>query len=291
MKMKMQPIYKSQAGRESILAFYDRILERWPLPYQSLIVPTRLGSTHVIACGDHANPPLVLLHGSSSNAAMWIGDVLEYARCFRVFAVDIPGEPGKSAETRPDLSSSAYSEWLEEVCRGVGIERTMLAGISLGGFIALKFSCVFPDRIERLVLICPSGIAPQMMTFLLLAMVLLPLGEWGRDRLFRVLTGKQKIAQEAIQYLGLIASQFRPRFERVPLFLDDELKRLQMPVLLLAGERDALLDSRGTARRLERLLPRLEAHVFEDKGHVLIGLADRIMAFLVRGREREGQSV
>ena len=282
--MQKTKIYNSQAGKEAILAFYDRVLERWPLPYQSLTVTTRLGSTHVISCGERANPPLVLLHGSSSNAAMWIGDVLEYARCFRVFAVDIPGEPGKSAETRPDLSAQGYNAWLAEVCSGLGIHNTMLAGISLGGFIALRYGIEFPERVEKLALLCPGGVAPQRSSFLLLAMVMLPLGEWGRDRLIRMVNGDQEIAAEAVQYTKLIGSEFRPRLERLPIVSEDELKRLDMPVLLLVGEKDVLLDSEKTARRLERLLPRLEAHIFEDKGHVLIGMAERIMTFLVRGR-------
>ena len=93
--MKTPIIYKTEAGRNAIMAFYDTILERWPVPYESMSIPTRHGRTYVIACGKQTAPPLILLHGSSSNSAMWIGDAAEYCRNYRVYAIDLPGEPAR----------------------------------------------------------------------------------------------------------------------------------------------------------------------------------------------------
>ncbi len=98
--MNTEQIFKSAMGKAAILSYYDSVLDRWPVPYESLHVPTSLGDTHIIACGDKGNPVLVLLHGSSANATMWVGDVSEYSQSFRVYALDIPGEPGKSAAAR-----------------------------------------------------------------------------------------------------------------------------------------------------------------------------------------------
>ncbi|MEZ4582230.1 MAG: hypothetical protein R3A10_11470 [Caldilineaceae bacterium] len=42
----------------------------------------------------------MLLHGSGSNSATWMGDAAAYAEQCQVYAVDIPGEPGKSAPDR-----------------------------------------------------------------------------------------------------------------------------------------------------------------------------------------------
>jgi pimeloyl-ACP methyl ester carboxylesterase len=66
----------------------------------------------------------------------------------------------------------------------------------------------------------------------------------------------------------------------MPLFEDEELKRLEMPVLVIVGEKDALLHSRKTAERLSRLLPQATIEVLPDQGHVLIGLQERVLAFL-----------
>ena len=49
--MKNAEIFKSPEGKAEILAFYDSILERWPVPYETQMVPTGYGNTFVISCG------------------------------------------------------------------------------------------------------------------------------------------------------------------------------------------------------------------------------------------------
>src|SRR4030095_3621171 len=90
-------IYKSLAGERAIRARYDSLLASWPVPCATLEVPSRYGSTFVIASGNESAQPLVLIHGAGSNSAMWAGDVGEYSCHYRVYAVDLLGEPGRSA--------------------------------------------------------------------------------------------------------------------------------------------------------------------------------------------------
>src|SRR5512140_3680264 len=105
--METVKIYRSEAGQKAIEAFYDAVLEKWPVPYEAVKIPTSLGESFAVVCGDPNAPALVLIHGSSSNAGMWIGDVAAYSPHFRVIAVDMPGEPGKSQPARPALASGA----------------------------------------------------------------------------------------------------------------------------------------------------------------------------------------
>ena len=44
-------IYKSSEGKAKCMAVYDAALAHWPVPYEQLDLPTRFGSTHVIASG------------------------------------------------------------------------------------------------------------------------------------------------------------------------------------------------------------------------------------------------
>src|SRR5215475_3967585 len=99
--MSAKSIYKSTAGGRAIMARYNTLLARWPVPCTTLDVASRYGATFVIAGGDEL-APLVLIHGAGSNSAMWAGDVGEYSRHYRVYAVDLLGEPGKSAPVRLD---------------------------------------------------------------------------------------------------------------------------------------------------------------------------------------------
>lgn len=288
--MKNQPIFKSKAGRRAILERYDSILEQWPVPYETLDIPTQHGQTLVIACGDPLASPLILLHGSSTNSAMWIGDVAAYCRSYRVYALDIPGEPGKSEAVRFDLNGPDPATWLQEVFAGLYINQATLLGISLGGWLALKFAVTFPGRVEKLVLLCPSGVAPQKASFMLQAVILVFFGQWGVERLIKIVNGSQSIPVEALEYTRLIGTSFNPRIERLPIFSDEDLKMLRMPVLLIVGEKDALLPSEKTAARLSSLLPDLKAMVLPDRGHVLINLSPQIMDFLTtEGLEKLGQ--
>ncbi|GAP13317.1 predicted hydrolase [Longilinea arvoryzae] len=282
---KTPVIFKSAAGREAILAIYPEILARWPQPFETLRIPSRLGNTFVAACGDPAARPLILLHGSSSNVLMWTGDVQEYAQHFRIYAPDIPGEPGQSEPVRPPLAESAYSDWLLDLFQELGIQDACLAGISLGGWMALKFATAHPERVQGLALMCPAGICPQKMSFLVKTILYSLDGKNGRDSILRMVYSGVPIPDELMAYIHRISEQFSPRMEVIPLFSDAELGRLDMPVLLYAGEKDTLLPSQKTAERLGRLLPHAEIHLLPDAGHVLVGLAGPIDAFFRKNRQ------
>src|SRR5512133_1779901 len=104
--MRTTSVFRTPAGEEAVMAFYDNILAHWPVSYETLNIPTRHGSTFVVASGDRTAMPLVLLHGAGTNSAIWAGDVAEYSRTYRVYAIDLLGEPGKSAPHRPAWNSS-----------------------------------------------------------------------------------------------------------------------------------------------------------------------------------------
>jgi len=140
------------------MAMYEAMMARWPMPYKALNVPTRHGNTFVIVGGKEAAPALLLLHGAGTNSIMWAGDVAEYGCQYQVYAVDLLGEPGKSAPHRPAWDGPAYAEWLEDVLDNLKIERATLIGLSQGGWTALKFAVYEPERVEKLVLLTQAAL-------------------------------------------------------------------------------------------------------------------------------------
>jgi pimeloyl-ACP methyl ester carboxylesterase len=275
-----EPIYKSAEGERVIMEHYDRVLARWPAPYEPLYVDTRHGRTFAIASGDPAAPALVLLHGSASNAVFWISDAVAYSPYYRVYAVDIPGEPGRSAHNRPDWNGPAFGEWMEDVLDGLHIAKASLLGISQGGWTALKFATARPERVEKLVLLAPGGVAPARPSFLLRAIVFSMMGRRGAEAINRIVLGDQTILGEALVYMNEIMTNFKPRIGAQALFSDEELSRLTMPVLLIAGGRDAILPSEKTVARLQKLLPRLTVDLRPTAGHALVDVAPAVIPFL-----------
>src|SRR5690242_2648428 len=117
----MHRIYKSSEGERLVRERYLTFLERWPVVNQQIRIPTSQGETFVIACGAEDAPPLLLFHGGAANSAMWMGDIRAFAARFRVYAIDMIGEAGLSAPSRPPLASDACALWLDEVLRALGV--------------------------------------------------------------------------------------------------------------------------------------------------------------------------
>jgi pimeloyl-ACP methyl ester carboxylesterase len=278
--MNTTSLYRSPAGEREVMALYDRVLDHWPVPHEERYVDTRQGCTFAIVSGPKGAPALVLLHGTCSNATSWVGDVVAYSQVFRTYAVDLPGEPGRSAPNRPPWSGPGYVEWLSDLLDGLGVAESRLVGLSQGGWTALKFATACPERVTRLALLAPGGIAPARASFILRAIPLSLLGRPGAEAINRITFGREPIHPEAVAYMNAIMTNFRPRIGAVPMFTDAELQRLTMPVLLVAGEQDALLPSAKTAARLQALLPHITIRLLPGTGHVLANMAPEIVPFL-----------
>jgi pimeloyl-ACP methyl ester carboxylesterase len=276
----MTTIYKTESGGREIERYYRELLRRWPVPHEEVRVPTGQGETFVVSSGPEDAPPLVLLHGSGTNAAMWQAEVPSWSEHFRVHAVDMIGEPGLSAPSRPPLDSDAYALWLDEVLRGLGITTTAIVGASLGGWLAVDYATRRPDRVNNLVLLCPAGIGRQKLGWLPKALLLRPFGRWGQRKTVALVAGlRDARATELLDYLALVFSTFRPR-RKLPVFSDDALRRLEMPVLVVVGERDAMLDSAETVRRVEKTVPRATVRLLPGVEHSVLGQAEPVLEFL-----------
>lgn len=274
-------IYRSAQGEQEVMGLYARALAQWPVPFTTREVATRHGATFIIECGRTEAPALLLVHGACSNALSWMGDVAAYAPHFRVLAVDVPGEPGRSAPLRPDHQGPAFAEWMEDVLEGVGVASTCLLGISKGGEVVLKFATTHPDRVDKLVLLAPGGIAPVRKSFLLRAVVLSFCGGWGRARINGISFSGDQVDPAAVEFMDVILRNFHPEVSRPYLFSDQELRRLTMPTLVVVGENDALMDSPRILARTREVMPRATCLPLPGRGHVLMALADTIAPYLL----------
>ncbi|WP_236791740.1 alpha/beta fold hydrolase [Amycolatopsis sp. GM8] len=276
-------IYKTEAGGRAIRSRYEEVLARWPVPADHLRLSTREGETFVVASGPEEAPPLLLLHGSGTNAAMWRADVPVWAGKFRVYAVDMIGEPGLSAPSRPPLDSEAYALWLDDVLDGLGLTETSIAGESLGGWLALDYATRRPGRVTRLALLCPGGLGRQKYGWVFAALLYKPFGAWGLRRSMKAVAGVDAaLSPEVADYLTLIFTHFLPRRDKLPLFGDAALRRLKMPVLVIAGGRDAMFASYETERRVRQAIPHATVTILPDAAHAITAQTHPILDFLTQ---------
>jgi pimeloyl-ACP methyl ester carboxylesterase len=288
----VRSIYKSAEGEQRIARRYQEFLTFWPQPNRQFHVPTRYGDTFVISCGADAAPPLLLLHGSGSNSAMWISDAAAWASHYRLYAVDMIGEPGSSAASRPSLKSDAYAAWLDDVLQALSIDRFAVIGASLGGWMALDYATRHPGRVDLLVLLVPGGVGRQRLSVLFKVLPLLMLGNWGRKKAMSIAIGPQPAKsigqQKYTDFMLLVQRYFRPRMQQLPVFSDAALQKLAMPVLAVLGAKDTLLDSAQTKRRLASNVPHSEVRYLDDVGHGIFGEKIAILEFLDRQTAARG---
>lgn len=176
----MSRIYKSDEGERKVHDRYLAFLKRWPVPNQQIRVPTSQGETFVVASGTKGAPPLLLVHGSAGNSAMWMGGVPTFANAFRVYSIDMIGEAGLSAPSRPALGPYAYARWLDEVLDGRAVERACVVGVSLGSWLALDYATRRPKRVKSVAVLCPGGVGRQKKLGIVFATIALRMcGTWG----------------------------------------------------------------------------------------------------------------
>jgi pimeloyl-ACP methyl ester carboxylesterase len=278
------PIFRSEQGATEVLNRYKDYLRLWPIPNKHLYIPTRQGKTFVVASGSTSAPPIILLHGTMSNAGSWMHEVVTLAKEFRVYAVDIIGDAGLSAPSRPPFASDAHALWLGDVLDGLGLRSASLIGTSLGGGVALDFAIRRPERVASLVLLCPGGVANKSIIWW--ALPLLLLGSWGARKVRERIIGKfpppdTDEAKKLAELTDLTFKNMVPRTE-LPSFTDEQLKRLIMPVLVLLGGRDVTMDSNRIKQRFEAHVQRAEILLEPDAGHYLGDQSIAMAQFLRR---------
>jgi pimeloyl-ACP methyl ester carboxylesterase len=271
-------IFRSPAIEAQYNQAYEAVLKRWPVPYEELQVPTRFGETHVIASGPKEAPPVVLLPPGGTYAPMWIRNAGPLSGSFRTYAVDIIGEMNRSIPTRPIRSHPEFMQWMSDLFDGLKIDKANLVGNSNGGFFVLETALNLPERVDKVVLISPAATFMQMWGWWLHLFI--------PAHMFGSLLGSESMVQDAYAWLWqgfpmeacfwelrriskVAGVGFRPSINRaVPrVFSDDELRRIQAPVLLLIGDHEVIYKPEEVIHRATRLVANLKAEMVPNANH------------------------
>jgi pimeloyl-ACP methyl ester carboxylesterase len=131
---------------------------------------------HQLSYLDSGTGPVVLfIHGILGSRRNWAQPIDRIDDNHRVIVPDLFGH-GESAKPVGDYSLGAHAATMRDLLDGLGIERVTLVGHSLGGGIAMEFYYLFPQRVERLVLVASGGLGREVNPVLRSAT--LPGAEW-----------------------------------------------------------------------------------------------------------------
>jgi pimeloyl-ACP methyl ester carboxylesterase len=257
-------------------------------------VRTRLGNTHVIVLGPEGAPPVVFLPGGNALNPTCLKWFLPLAERHRLYAPDIVGQPGLSAQTRPSPKGDGHAFWAEDVLDGLGLERAPLVGLSYGAAVAIRTMGVSPERVCRAALVSPAGIAASPFLRMLIEIGpptllyhLRPTEERLRRMARLLFTEPEDPAFDpAVRQLGAALRHLRLDADLPRKATEEELAGFGGPVAVFASEEDALFPARAVLPRARGIFHDLAlAQTLEGCRHVpsmavLRGVNERILAFL-----------
>jgi pimeloyl-ACP methyl ester carboxylesterase len=94
-------------------------------------------------------PVVTFLHGWTLDTAMWDDQFNEFSKRYRVLRYDLRGY-GKSALPQMEILYSHHED-LKALLDYLGIEKTAVVGLSMGGYVAINFAIVYPERTTALI--------------------------------------------------------------------------------------------------------------------------------------------
>lgn len=221
---------------------------------------------------------IVLLHGFQCNKDYMV-PMAKFLKGYHLVIPDIPGfgDTEKNPSLKYDIPSQA--DRLDRFIKKIGLTKFYMAGNSMGGNIAGVYAASHPDRVRGLVLIDSAGVTmPVKSTFVKQlenhTNPLLISDEKDYDRVIDMVYFKKPFIPFPLKGVMISkAIESRPFNEQITreslanYALENEIKKITMPVLIIWGENDKLIDV-STVQVLEKGLKNHETKIIKNCGHI-----------------------
>jgi 3-oxoadipate enol-lactonase len=112
---------------------------------------TRVNNIEIAYDDIGSGPAVVLIHGYPFNRSMWAEQVSALADSNRVVTLDLRGQ-GESESSPGASTMKLMAEDVQALMDELGIDRAVLGGLSMGGYVTLAFYQLFSERVEKLLL-------------------------------------------------------------------------------------------------------------------------------------------
>ncbi len=107
--------------------------------------------------GDPDGVPIVLLHGNSATLHSWEPLAERLGGKYRVITLTLPGHGLTGPNKDGDYSATAMGDAVTLVAAELGLDRFVIGGNSMGGWISWRYALAHPGKIDALILIDSAG--------------------------------------------------------------------------------------------------------------------------------------
>ncbi|MEP0365442.1 MAG: alpha/beta fold hydrolase [Cyclobacteriaceae bacterium] len=272
--------FKTEVGKQEIFDLYNEKLRELNIEYDYVNVETSIGTTNIIRSGDPENPPILLVHGSNGCAPIALETYPNLSTHYRVYAIDVPAQPNKSAETRMSMKDNSYGRWMNEIMEQLHIENARMIGFSFGGLIILKTLEYDESRIKEVYLAAPAYIVNGNPLQLLMK-VFIPIRRY-------ISTGKVKYVKKflaelfterddfAVRFLAKVFRHYTMDFTPVPTISTGAAKSIKTPITLFAAKNDLMFPGAKMIRRASRIFPSLKRTTLLERSKHVQSKADNL---------------
>ena len=222
--------------------------------------------------------PIIMLHGWNENRTIFKFQIEDLSKNYRVITIDLRGH-GKSSKPRLGYSYSRIVIDIKRFLDIMNIRNPIIVGHSLGGQIALEYYLKY-NNCNKLVLISSPYMAPTQLSGII---------RMGEKYLSKKLRSSLKYASEVMKDQRIkrdskesddeSRSIFSKKSFQVPFYvtiglsfsglsfnIENKLKDIKIPVLILAGEKDDLIPI-SVFEKMADKIPNCKLIKFENCGH------------------------
>jgi pimeloyl-ACP methyl ester carboxylesterase len=229
--------------------------------------------------------PIVLIHGTSASLHTWDGWVDQLKTQRRVIRFDLPAFGLTGPDPKNNYTIEHYAEVVIAVLDKLRVKKSVLAGNSLGGYIAWATAVLYPERVSKIILVDASGY-PFKSESLPLAFKLSknPIA----SRLLKNVLPKSLVKKSVENVYGnpdLVTSELVDRYydlalrkgnrnalkerfkQTVPGDLAKKISTINVPTLIIWGRKDKLIPIK-LAMKFKKDIINSQLVIFDDLGHV-----------------------
>jgi 3-oxoadipate enol-lactonase len=225
-------------------------------------------------------PPLLLIHGFPFSSRMWNRQLETLSGQAHMFAPDLPGF-GDSPLLDSSYTVERYAEDCTTILDALDImEPIAVGGLSMGGYIALAFARLFPERVSALLLLSTRSGADSVE------------GKAGREKTIAAVKEHGASAVTEAMYPKLLAPAAYESNPAAAAELQETMRSassegivaalgamrdrpdstsrladLQMPTLIIHGREDQVIPF-SEAEAMAKAIPHSDLHLISNAGHL-----------------------